>query len=153
MAQSGGGTAWTLTADGGTTTIPHGGTTQLLTATNFGFAIPTTATIVGVQVSYGKGLTAVAGGVRDTVGYPALVGGGGANPGRSTLDVWTGDVPPLIYTYGGPTDTWNTATALTPAIVNASSFGVQIAARDQGAILSDPIQVTGIADRTPNARA
>lgn len=108
-----------------TATIASGGTSSRLLATNFGFSIPTGATITGVKLeieakaSLGSSLWSdgtigwnghqiIKGGTR--VGN----GGGTTNKGWGTSD---------SYQSGGDsTFLWNTT--LTPADVNASNFGI-----------------------------
>jgi hypothetical protein len=97
---------------------------SLLQATNFGFSVPTGATIVGVlavvQRQHFAGTSAV---YDDTV---TLLGTGGSADRRNASPWSPGPAPSGERTvnYGGPADTWGTA--LTPAVVNAAGFGIQL---------------------------
>lgn len=125
------------TATSGTTgaTCPTGSfmnpgeTTSYLDATNFGFAIPSGATIVGVQVSgrAGTGNTTE----RFATAKASLIKGGSHTGSESTQAVTlpTVDVPGddpawAGFGMGGPTSMFGAT--LTPSDVNASNFGVAI---------------------------
>lgn len=87
-----------------------------LTTTNYGFTVPTGATIVGVQVCYT---------IRNNPGGPVS---------QRDVSLWNGGAigtvdssmpnPTNVFTVkclGGPTSLWGAS--LTPAIVNSSTFG------------------------------
>jgi len=94
-----------------------GGTTQYLKATNFGFSIPSGATIDGIEVTIEA--ATYAGSTRDST--VSLVKGGtisGSNLGTNTS--WT--TSDSIRTYGGPSQLWGLS--WTDTDINASTFGV-----------------------------
>lgn len=128
----GGGLSWAnpsrVTVNDGsaaTVTLPIGtATTHYLKATNFGFAIPTGATILGVQVLInGKRSTA-----QPSVGRVYLYKGSiqAASLKFFGSQVATSNFSSSAFstlTFGDATDMW-TGTVLTPADVNSSTFGV-----------------------------
>jgi hypothetical protein len=98
--------------------------TQCLTATNFGFSVPATATINGITVEierrssfnghiYDNGLRLLKGGVEVGSNYMSAVQ-------WSTTDTYT--------SYGGCSDLWGTT--WTPADINAANFGLVFACID-----------------------
>lgn len=96
--------------------------TDWLRASNFGFAIPTGATIDGVEVTIERR----ASGFRDDALY---LFDGSANIGNNKADTatgWTGS--DLVVTYGGAADLWGAT--LTPAIINGSGFGLRFSVFD-----------------------
>jgi hypothetical protein len=122
-------TAWSIGALGGYDGIVLGASaiSQYLKCTNFGFAIPAGATVLGVQVAFSR---------FDTTGAPhgplvkdnqvQLVKAGTVQAGANHAGaaIW----PPTITgtVYGGPTDLWGVA--LTPTDVNNSGFGFALSA-------------------------
>lgn len=102
-----------------------GGNTHYLKATNFGFAIPSGATINGVSVSIER---------KSTVGSPNTVKDnvvklvkGGTVSGSNYADTGTNwPSSDTVKTYGGSADLWGLS--LTDSDVNASNFGVVLAA-------------------------
>ena len=98
-------------------------TSHYLKCTNFGFSIPSGATIDGVTVAIERKATGNSGGnlyVRDST--VSLVKGGtvsGANK-AVTLTNWT--TTDSVASYGGATDLWTLTLADTD--INASTFGV-----------------------------
>ncbi len=107
----------------------NGSTTHYLRATNFGFAIPTNATITGITVTIGRyGTTGSGSDVRDNV--VSLINNGTVS--GSNLAYTTTDWPSLEATanYGGTTNMWGfNTTTLTPAIINAANFGVALSVK------------------------
>lgn len=103
-----------------TTSGPHGGPTSTLFSDTYGFSIPTTATIVGVQVSITR--TGTSGTDLDNT-VQLLVSGSAAGTNKASGAAWN---TVATVTYGGPTDTWGLT--LTPAQVNATNFGVTLTA-------------------------
>lgn len=100
---------------------------QLLKVTNYGFAIPATASIEGVKVEVeGKSLSTTSENLKvyDTAAQ-LIVGGVAAGVDKSLITAFTG--ADTLKTYGGTDDTWQNA--LTPTIVNASNFGFQFQAQ------------------------
>jgi hypothetical protein len=100
--------------------------TQYLKATNFGFAIPASASICGISVSIKKratGIIPLLYSVSDEA-VRLVIGGTIMGNNKADADTWTGTA--TFSNYGGTADTWGNA--LTPAQVNSSNFGVAIAA-------------------------
>ena len=125
----------------------HAEFSHLLRATNFGFSIPTGATIKGIKVDVAKtqdGDGTVFDGDGTSVGVGARIvkGGtiGGADHGR--WDWWpTG--PAAYVPYGGEDDLWGLN--WTPADINASNFGFSIGAfgyKSYGWAYVDDIRIT-----------
>jgi hypothetical protein len=97
-------------------------TSHYLVATNFGFAVPSGATIDGIVVRFEK-LMASGSGNKDNI--IKLVKGGtiSGTDHADTVTAW----PTAVDTYvdhGGPTDLWGLS--LTDSDVNASNFGVAL---------------------------
>lgn len=117
-------TTWSFTGGAlpATTSLPAGATSHYVKATNFGFAVPSTATIIGVVVSVTR-----SGGLPNAIfddtiklikagvvsGSDRAGGGTGWQAGADTRLV------------GSPADLWGVT--LTPANVNAATFGVVFA--------------------------
>lgn len=99
--------------------------TQMLSSKNFGFAIPATAVICGIEVEVNKSTDGiiVLGGINDNTVrlYKAGVLTG-AN--RAVGGNWPS--APTYFTYGGPADLWGTTWL--PADINNSTFGMGISA-------------------------
>jgi hypothetical protein len=118
-----GATAWTspgnIVSDNGTdATCNAAASSQYLVARNFGFTIPTSATIVGVTVrveasEHSTGDETLNARLQDETG--TLVGSG-----KTASISGTGKA---IDTYGATNDVWGAT--LTPAIVNDADFGVR----------------------------
>ena len=93
---------------------------SLLSATNYGFDIPTSSTILGVVVS----ITRRANTVGDTYVVDSSVrlikGGAVAGNDKASVNQWGSGMG--TATYGASNDLWGLT--LTPADVNASNFGV-----------------------------
>ena len=104
-----------------TSTISSGGNSAILSATNFGFAIPSNATINGVQVTIGR-FASTAGQMSDNT--VQLIVGGIATGNNSPLGgTWPNTETPANY--GATNSIWGLA-SLTPSQVNASNFGVEL---------------------------
>lgn len=98
------------------------GNSDNLAATNFGFAVPAAATVLGVQMSFirsGLRTDILDNGIYLTKNGTATVGAD-----HSSGDIWP--VIPAAQNYGTTTDLWGTT--LSVAEVNASTFGVLIQA-------------------------
>jgi hypothetical protein len=131
----GGGSAWTasaagtivaaLGADGGTT-VSASTDTQDLNMTNFGFAIPTNATITGISVEMNR--WASGSGVRDN--QVQLLGGSAAGTDQAITGTDWSTNNTTVVPYGGSTDLWGLT--WTPAQINNSSFGVVLDVTDTG---------------------
>jgi len=106
------------------TVAVNNSTSNYLQATNYGFSIPTEATITGITVTIGRyGTTGGGQDIRDNV--VKLIKAGsvvGTNLAVTTTD-WTGTETAVVY--GGTTNLWGIT--LTPADINASDFGVALA--------------------------
>lgn len=122
------GVAWTtpsgITEDGSFTTYrSSSGNSAQLTGTNFGFAIPSTATIIGILFSVKIYSTyASEAGVFNTVRLKKTSGAVGDNLGTGTLPI----VNTTVTSFGGSTNLWGTT--WTPAEINSSDFGVYLIA-------------------------
>jgi len=90
--------------------------------TDFGFAIPSTATILGITVKVEAGDY----GGTSCIGLIQLTKDGSARVGSNQEDN-NGDLPntPAVQTYGGTSSLWGAT--WTPTEINASTFGVHIA--------------------------
>ncbi len=93
---------------------------KYLQATNYGFSIPSGATIDGIAVSIMRRADASAA-VKDW-GLQLLKGGTIAGSNRASETAWTSSLGE--FTYGGAADLWGTT--WTPAQINASGFGVSL---------------------------
>lgn len=98
------------------------GISEYLTATNFGFSVPVGATILGITASFNRKRDLLGGVVTDNA--VKLVKGGTVTGDNKAGQTWS--KTQSIQTYGSGNDLWGTA--LTPADVNASNFGVAISA-------------------------
>jgi hypothetical protein len=94
--------------------------------TDFGFSIPTGSTIDGITVSFNKKGSDNGGGISDIKDSTVqlIVGGSATGSNKATTTEWP--VAATVTSYGGSADLWT----LTPTVaqVNASNFGVRIAA-------------------------
>ena len=93
-----------------------------LRASQFGFSIPSDATIDGIKVEinrYGGGTN-----INDSALY--LVGADGNNTGDNKASATKWPTSAATATYGGATDKWNASP--TPTMVNDSDFGVRLSA-------------------------
>jgi Tfp pilus assembly protein PilX len=109
-------------------------------ATSFGFSIPADAAVVGVQASVER--MASSSSSIDDEDILLLVGGSATGSDKASGTDWgTSD---STATYGNSSDLWGTA--LTPAQVNASNFGLRVRAdNDSGSTRTasiDHIQLT-----------
>jgi len=108
-----------------TVAVSGGAISNYLQTSNYGFSIPSEATITGITVTIGRFESATGGGtdVRDNV--VKLVKGGAIT--GTNLAVTGTDWPTTetALAYGGTTNLWGTT--LTPADINASNFGVALA--------------------------
>lgn len=96
--------------------------THYLKATNFGFAIPTDATILGVTVEVERSSTVLS----TTVDQSIKLVKGGTISGDEKAAGGTWPTTDAYATYGSATDLWGLT--LTPADLNLSTFGVAIGA-------------------------
>lgn len=108
----------TVSADYGGNDISH-----YLKATNFGFSIPTGATINGIKVEIEKSEHVAAANIFDE-SIKLVVGGSITGDDKADATEWgTSDA---YATYGGESDTWGLSP--TAAQINSSDFGAVIAA-------------------------
>lgn len=123
------GVAWTtpgnIVANDGTTTYRSStGNSAQLTGTNYGFAIPATATILGITLEIELYDTyASSSAVFNTVRLKKTSGAVGDNKAGST-EIPTGSY--TIVSFGGVADLWGTT--WTPAEINDSTFGAYMIA-------------------------
>lgn len=107
------------------------GPTQNLTLTNFGFSVPSNATICGVVAVVKKkaaNVNALSTVFDNSVKLVKAGVVGGNN--KALVGNWT--TTNTAFTYGGDADLWGLT--LTPADVNASNFGVAFSANISGTI-------------------
>jgi len=108
------------------------------------FGIPVGATIVGMSVAFQKGATEIippGGGTGVTDFIVQVVVPGFASVNKASAVPWVD--PGDTVTYGGPSDLWGLT--LTPAIFNAASLAVVIAAQCSSgmyALKCGPVNVT-----------
>lgn len=114
-------------ADATAVGIP-GFSSRWLHATNFGFSIPSGATIDGIVVEWeGKSLdTSEA----NTISHVLLIKGGSRSGDNKGTGSWT-TTSDEWKSFGGASDLWGNA--LTPTDVNSSSFGSAIAVTENNA--------------------
>lgn len=142
----GGGSAWTtpnnISSTGGQTysVITKGSFSDNLFATNFGFSIPSGATILGISATFPARSTGGAADVLDN-GIFLLKAGVATGSDHSGGLNWTGTL-----NYGGSTDLWNAAWL--PADINAVNFGISVAASNSNpsfsrtAYVLNPVSLT-----------
>lgn len=115
--------------------------TSTLNLTNFGFAIPSTATIVGIEVTFSREKN---GGSSSRTLMDATVAlrygsAGGTtvstNHAKASSDLWPTSFAPA--TYGSSSDTWFSG-GITPSQINNSNFGLQISVNRGGSGSSSP---------------
>jgi hypothetical protein len=103
-------------------------TSEYLEGTNYGFSIPTNATIVGIQVTINRQSSSSGGGnsVND-ITVSLIKGGTITGDNKATTTDW----PTSLGTasYGSASDLWGTT--WTYADINASNFGVALSAYNQ----------------------
>jgi hypothetical protein len=149
---SGGGsaTAWSnptrLNAnDNSFVTVTGSGTafTEALLATNFGFAIPSNATILGIQASYGRYKSAGGGADQIQDNYVKLIKGGNISGNNNGLTSTNWPTAEAAVNYGSISDLWGLT--WTPADINSSNFGVALVIDGSGASVTasvDYVQIT-----------
>lgn len=114
-----------------TSVLLNGQSSQYLKATNFGFAIPTDATVAGVTVAIERNSTVGA----TTVDNSVKLVKGGTISGNDKASASTWGTSDAVATYGSATDLWGLA--LTPADINLSTFGVAVSAATTLAATAD----------------
>jgi hypothetical protein len=122
------------------TTTLNNETSELLAATNFGFAIPSTATINGITVEIEAKESGSGGRLRDLFATKDGTTAAGADQ-LSSQAITNSD---LYYTVGGPASLLGTT--WTAAQINASTFGVLLRADQPGSTTTvvsvDHIRIT-----------
>lgn len=121
---SAGTVAWTNVGGGGfpgggsaLITLPAADRSHYLDCTDFGFDIPSGATIVGIVATINRQTSL--GAITDQA-VQLIKGGAIQATSRATGAVWSGD-----RYFGGTSDLWGTT--WTPAQINASNFGIAFA--------------------------
>lgn len=100
------------------------GPSHYLKATNFGFSIPSSATIVGIEVSIERSAASASPAVTDNR-VNLVLAGTIQSYNNADPDQWpTSDAAEI---HGGATDLWNQV-GLTPADINDSGFGCALSA-------------------------
>ena len=112
------------TDDFTTTTVPATSQSDTLATLDYGFSIPTDATILGVEVHVLKE-AASASTIYDNV-VKLIKAGTLAGTSQDVAGAWDTHAGSPYTTYGGPTNLWGTT--WTPAQINAADFGVGISA-------------------------
>jgi len=120
--------AWTNTGnitadDGATANIPFtSGTTNYLTATNYGFSIPSGSTINGITAEI-KEVNGEFGGITKDNAVRIIKGGVIQSSNKANTNIW----PAGVYvSYGGTSDLWGASWSA--ADINSSGFGLAISA-------------------------
>jgi hypothetical protein len=98
-----------------------------LVATGFGFAIPASSTITGIQVSVKRAQGTEAGSATIQDNSVKIVQGGAITGLEHAVTGTNWPTTNTAYTYGSSTDTWGAT--WTPATINAGNFGVAISAK------------------------
>ena len=107
------------------------GNTHYLKATSFGFSIPGTANICGIEVQIEKSASNISllATVNDNV-VRLMKAGSIVGNNYATPSDWS--TSESYFTYGGPTDLWGTT--WTASDINASNFGLAFSAQIHGLI-------------------
>jgi len=107
-------------------TIVAAGNTDTLKVTNFGFAIPSGATITGIALKFTRAKSYAAATVKDKTVQLQKSGSYVGSNKAATYTNWPTIAYPSSKTYGGASDLWGTT--WTPAQINNSAFGAGIIA-------------------------
>ncbi|MBL4657447.1 MAG: hypothetical protein JKX73_05560, partial [Flavobacteriales bacterium] len=121
--------------------MSNGQTSCYLEATDYGFNIPASAIITGIEVEIEKRTNAVIGSIQDS-SVRIILGGTVQGVGSDHSNTANWPITDSIFTYGGPGDLWGTA--WTAADINANNFGVAI----QPLYSRTPIWYEDFQDRT-----
>jgi hypothetical protein len=107
------------------------GPTDYLQATDFGFSIPTAATICGIEVNVEKSATNLLLNITNVEDNSVLIIKNGSRTGSNMAqsNTWSEDVD-AVSTYGNNNALWGTTWA--PADINSADFGVAISAEIEG---------------------
>ncbi len=101
-----------------------GTTTNWLSATGFGFSIPSTATVNGIQVEVERKASATNNGAVDDAAARLIKGGTIQSTDATLLQDWS--ITEQYVSYGGSSSLWGTT--WTAADVNSSNFGFALSA-------------------------
>jgi hypothetical protein len=94
--------------------------TNALTLTDFGFSVPASASVTGIQVEINrKGTNAFDGGINDEK-VQLVIGGTPSGDDKASVSPWPSTL--TVASYGGQSDLWGLS--LSAADVNASNFGL-----------------------------
>lgn len=122
---------WTNTSNAQTQNNTYSGTataggvqSDYLQVTNFGFSIPTGATINGIKVEVDKYANVDAFGSTTDTAVRLVIGGVIQATDKSAGGAWPTSDTDAYTTYGGVADTWSSGA--TYSDINASTFGVAI---------------------------
>ena len=100
-----------------------------LWATNFGFTIPTDASISGITVTYGKYSSGTGNRIEDD-SILIIQDGVILGTDHKVTGNWpTGSVTSSVY--GSTSDLWGVSTTWTPALINQSNFGVAMRVKNR----------------------
>ena len=111
---------------------------RYLMADQFGFAIPSTATVVGVEVNITRKATDTSA-IKDSV-VQLITSGAPAGVAKKSTAYW--DTSYMTITYGGPADLWGSTSAFwTPAAINSSTTGVNLKIFNDLAVASQSVYV------------
>ena len=98
-------------------------TSRYLLATQFGFSVPGTATMLGIEINITRKATDTTA-IRDSI-VQLITGGAPAGIVKKDAAYW--DTSYTTITYGGPTDLWGSTSGFwTPAAINSSTTGVNL---------------------------
>lgn len=99
--------------------------TNKLYLTNFGFNLPSYATVEGITITMVR-RNAQSNKLRDNTAY-LVINGTELGPNRASGTVWGSSEQTIVY--GGATDLWGFGTSLTHTVVNNSNFGFSLQVR------------------------
>jgi len=119
--------------------VPTNGSSGILRLSGFGFTIPATATVNGIVVTIERH-AATQGRITDQ-NIRLLLDGTEAGSNKALSQSWTAS--DTIVKYGGSTDKWGN-TALTPANINTSGFGLAIQLQNRAAAVQTFIDMVSV---------
>jgi hypothetical protein len=99
-------------------------TTDPLQCLSYGFAIPSNATVLGIEVNVERKSNSTANGGSRDASVRLVKAGVVAGTDKATATAYT--AADVVEAHGGPTDLWGTT--WTPAEINAANFGAQFSA-------------------------
>lgn len=102
-----------------------------LIASDFGFSIPSDATVLGIDIDWRRDKLNISGGPQITDLEVRLIDGSGSLVGdnKASATQWPNNNP-TTFSYGDSTDMWGTT--LTPSDINADDFGVSLRSQVTG---------------------